>query len=113
MICVEHTFFDMLRDFGSFNFLYSIFELSESRGKVGQYKQIFFEIRTKEQGHNTPHLHAHYENKNISISLEDFSVLAGNIPEKQKKLAIQWTKENIKSLQSKWDEYHKYTIPVL
>ena len=57
--------------------------------------------------------HADYEDENISISLVDFSVLAGNIPDKQKKLAIQWTKDHIDFLRAKWNEYHRYRIPVL
>ena len=113
MNCVEHSFSDLIRDFGSFDFFYPIFELCESRGQVGRCKQIVFEIRTKERGHNTPHLHADYEDENISISLVDFSVLAGNIPDKQKKLAIQWTKDHIDFLRAKWNEYHRYRIPVL
>ena len=113
MVCIEHNFSDLIRDFGSFTFFYPIFELCESRGQVGKCKQIVFEIRTKEQGHNTPHLHAHYEDENISISLVDFSVLAGNIPDKQRKLAVEWTREHIDFLRTKWNEYHRYTIPVL
>lgn len=113
MVCIEYNFSDLIKDFGSFAFFYPIFELCESRGLVGQYKQIIFEIRTKEQGHNVPHLHARYEDENISISLLDFSVLAGNIPDKQKKLAVQWTRENIDFLRKKWNEYHRYTIPIL
>jgi len=112
MNCIEHNFSDLIRDFGTFTFFYPVFGLYEGRGQVGRYKQIIFEIRTKEQGHNAPHLHAHYEDENISISLIDFSVLAGNIPAKQKKLAVCWVKEHIDFLRSKWNEYHIYKIPV-
>ena len=111
--CVEHDFSDLIRDFGTFTFFYPVFELYEGRGQVGRCKQIIFEIRTKEQGHNTPHIHAHYENENISISLVDFTILAGNIPSKQKNLAVRWVEEHIDFLRSKWNEYHRYTIPVL
>lgn len=51
MAVVEHNFSDLIRDFGSFNFLYPIFDINETRGKVGAYKQIVFEIRPKEKGH--------------------------------------------------------------
>ena len=113
MDCIEHRGFELMMDFGSISFFYDLFGLCEQRGQVGKVKQIVFEIRTKEQGHNTPHLHAHYEDENISISLVDFSVLAGNIPVKQQKLAIEWTKENIEKLRQKWNEYHRYTIPIV
>ncbi|MBQ8615325.1 MAG: DUF4160 domain-containing protein [Clostridia bacterium] len=113
MKCIEHNFSDLIRDFGSFNFFYPIFNLCEQRARVSQYKQIIFEIRPKEQGHNEPHVHACYENENISISLITFKVIAGNIPPKQQKLAIEWTKNHIDILKNKWLEYHKYLIPVL
>lgn len=113
MNCIEHSFNDLINDFNSFTFFYPVFGLREQRGKVGTRGSIIFEIRTKEQGHNTPHLHAHYGNKNISISLIDFSVLAGNIPAKQERIAIEWTKQNIDVLKSKWNEYHRYRITVL
>ena len=101
MNCIEHSFNDLINDFNSFTFFYPVFDLREQRGKIGTRGSIIFEIRTKEQGHNTPHLHAHYENKNISISLIDFFVLAGNIPPKQESIAIEWTKQNIDVLKSK------------
>ena len=110
---IEHSFPDIIKDFGSFTFLYPIFNLCEYRARVGEHKQIIFEIRPKENGHNVAHIHAKYENENISISLVDFSVIAGNLPRKQTKSAIQWTKDNIDFLRTKWNEYHRYNIPVL
>ncbi len=101
MNCIEHSFGELINDFNSYNFLYRVFDLHEQRGKVGTRGSIIFEIRTKEQGHNTPHLHAHYGSKNISISLTDFSILAGNIPAKQENIAIEWTKQNIDLLKNK------------
>lgn len=44
---------------------------------------IIIEIRSKEDGHNVPHIHAHYQGDNISISLIDCRILAGNIPKKK------------------------------
>ena len=110
---VEHSFIDLIKDFGSYEIFYSVFELYHKRARVGNCNQIIFEIRTKEQGHNVPHIHACYENKNISISLVDFSVLSGNIPKKQVMIAVKWTKDNIDLLRMKWNEYHRYGIPVI
>lgn len=110
---ITHTFSDIIKDFGSLHFFYPVFEIQEQRARIGQVKGIFFEIRTKEQGHNVPHLHANYGNQNISISLIDFSILAGNLPHKQEQIAIEWTKNNIDKLKNKWLEYHKYFIPVM
>lgn len=113
MDCIEHRWFELNMEFGGVGFFYDLFGLCEQRGQVGKVKQIVFEIRTKEQGHNTPHLHAYYENENISISLVDYTILAGNIPAKQQRLAVEWTRENIEKLRSKWNEYHRYTLPVM
>lgn len=110
---IEHSFSELLKDFGGYTFFYPVFDLVCFRGKVGEIKEIIFEIRTKEQGHNVPHLHARFEDENISISLIDFSILAGNIPQKQVKIAIEWTKKHIDFLRSKWNEYHRYTMPVI
>ena len=112
MTYIEHNFNNLIKDFGSHTFLYPVFDLYEQRGTVGNFKSIRFEIRPKEQGHPTAHIHAYYENLNISISLEDFSILAGNIPHKQSKIAVEWVKNNIDFLRSKWNEYHIYNIPV-
>ena len=111
-IMIKHNFSDIIKDFGSLDFFYPVFGLCNTRAKVGCKKQITFEIRTKEQGHNIPHIHAWYENENISISLVDYSVLAGNIPQKQVNIAVEWTKNNIDMLRMKWNEYHCYNIPV-
>jgi len=77
---------------------------------AGSYRGITFEIRTKEQGHNVPHCHAHYAGNNVSISLTDFTILAGNIPPKQEKVASEWIKGNIDILKKYWNEYHKEIV---
>lgn len=76
------------------------------RDTVERTHGIRFEIRPKEQGHSVPHCHACYENQNISISLIDFSILAGNIPSQNAQLAVRWVKENIDQLRTHWDKYH-------
>lgn len=111
-MCIEHDWKEFIKEFRSWEPLYDIFGLYNSRGRVGQINGITFEIRSKEAGHGTPHVHARYENKNISISLVDFHVLAGNLSDKQTRLAIDYVKENHEKLLTKWEEYHCYTVPV-
>lgn len=82
-------------------FYKSVFELYEIRERVGEYKGIKFEVYTKD--HNPPHVHAKYDKYEISISLIDFKVLVGNIPEKNKNIAIKWVKKNKDILVSKWN----------
>ena len=76
------------------------------RDTVERTHGIRFEIRPKEKGHNVEHCHACYENQNISISLIDFSVIAGNIPIQKQRFAVEWVKMNIDVLRLNWDKYH-------
>ena len=78
--------------------------------KVGEFKGIVFEIRTKEQGHNMPHCHVSYAGKEVSVSLTDFSILAGNIPPKQQKMASDWVQMHIEVLRMYWDSYYKEIV---
>lgn len=71
---------------------------------------IRFEIRTKEQGHNVPHCHACFENQNISISLVDYSVLAGNVPKNKQPFAVIWIEKNIDVLKRYWNNYHSLQV---
>lgn len=82
-------------------FYKSVFELYEIRERVGEYKGIKFEVYIRD--HNPPHVHAKYDKYEISISLIDFKVLVGNIPEKNKNIAIKWVKKNKDILVSKWN----------
>ena len=76
------------------------------RDTVERTHGIRFEIRPKENGHNVPHCHASYQGQEISISLLDGEVIAGNIPKQQQRFAMIWVKRNLSVLQSCWDKYH-------
>lgn len=76
------------------------------RDTVERTHGIRFEIRPKENGHNVPHCHASYQGQEISISLIDATVIAGNIPKQQQRFAVDWVKLNLPVLQSCWDKYH-------
>lgn len=84
-----------------------VFDLGEKREKLQILKEgIVIEIRNKEDGHNVPHIHAHYQGENISISLIDGEVLAGNIPKKNQKIAVTWVIENLEMLRASWENKH-------
>ena len=72
---------------------------------IGKRGSITFEVRSKEQNHCTPHVHASYQGYNISIEIESTKVLAGNLPKKQQKLAIKWVKDNKVKLMNDWENY--------
>ena len=76
------------------------------RDTVERTHGIRFEIRPKENGHNVPHCHASYQGQEISISLLDGEVIAGNIPKQQQRFATTWVKRNLPVLQTCWDKYH-------
>ncbi len=80
------------------------------RDTVERTHGIQFEIRSKEQGHNVPHCHACYGNQNVSISLLDFSILAGNIPSQKAKFAARWVRDNIDILKPYWNKYHALEV---
>ena len=76
-----------------------MFSLAEKRERIALLKDgIVIEIRNKEDGHNQPHVHVKYQGDNISISLIDFKILAGNIPKKNQKIAVDWVKDNADDL---------------
>ena len=76
------------------------------RDTVEHTHGIRFEIRPKENGHNVPHCHALYQGQEISISLLDGEVIAGNIPKQKQRFATDWVKRNLSVLQSCWDKHH-------
>ena len=98
------------------NIIFEIFEIYEQRAKSGEYKNIVFEVRTKEQGHNRAHIHASYNHQfEISISIDDkIEVIAGNLPMKQQTEALNWVKINIDKLRKQWNNYHfDHQIPMI
>ena len=99
MVVNDVSFFEIPDEIKEF--YKSVFELYEIRERVGEYKGIKFEVYTRD--HNPPHVHAKYDKYEISISLIDFKVLVGNIPEKNKNIAIKWVKKNKDILVSKWN----------
>ncbi len=86
------------------NFYNEVFELYEIRERIGELKGIQFIVHTNETNHNIPHVHAKFDKYEISISLNDFSILAGNIPNKNKNIAVKWVKENKDYILKYWNE---------
>lgn len=98
------------------NIIFEIFEIYEQRAKSGEYKNIVFEVRTKQQEHNRAHIQASYNHQfEISISIDDkIEVIAGNLPMKQQTEALNWVKINIDKLRKQWNNYHfDHQIPMI
>ena len=84
------------------SFLDSVFEIIEIRGRVGYTNGISFVIRTDEKKHHIPHVHAAYGKYNISIEIVTGKVLAGNLPAKNQRLAVEWVIANKVQLLNDW-----------
>ena len=83
-------------------FLQSTFKIYNIRARVGDFKKIEFHVRSGD--HNPPHVHAIFDHKyQISISLIDFKVIAGNLPSKNQNIAIKWVKKNQNKLLNEWN----------
>ena len=99
--------FDAMKYMEYYSVFCRVFDLIEKREKLQVLKEgIVIEIRNKEGGHNTPHIHANYQGENISISLIDGKVLAGNIPKKNQKIAVEWVTNNLEMLRATWENKH-------
>ena len=61
-------------------------------------------IKSKEQGHNEPHIHVKYQNIEVSFSILSGEMLAGKLPTKNQRLIKDWILENADMLSQKWNE---------
>ena len=55
------------------------------------------------KNHNLPHFHAKYAEYEVSISIEDGEVLAGELPRKQLRLVQAWIELHRDELQADWE----------
>lgn len=56
---------------------------------------IRIEIRTRENGHNEPHVHVIYAGETMSVSITASDILAGKFSNpKVRKNVINWVKKN-------------------
>ena len=78
------------------SFLDCVFEIYEIRGRVGSQNGINFSIRTNE--------HAEYGEHNISIEIANGNILAGNLPKKNQKIAVEWVLKNKDKLLNDWKD---------
>ena len=84
------------------SFLDNVFEICELRAQVDFKNGIIFIIRTNEKNHSLPHVHAEYGKYSISIEIKTGKVLAGNLPKKNQKRAVEWVLKNKEKLLNDW-----------
>lgn len=61
--------------------------------------------------HNPPHIHATYQDFEILINLNDFSIYAGYIPSRAFGLLMEWTSLHHQELLENW-ELMKLSLPL-
>ena len=94
-----------------FNVLCEAFDIMEIRKRVTSLKEgIVIDIRPKEQGHNIPHIHARYQGEEISVSLLDGSIMAGNLSNKNAKIVVAYVLQNKEKLLNEWTDLHGITV---
>jgi len=54
--------------------------------------------------HNPPHFHAYYNEHEAVFEIESLLILKGKLPNKQRKVVIEWAEKNQSYLSKKWDE---------
>lgn len=99
MIEKEVGFFEIPKEVKCF--FNNVFELYEIRERIGEFKQIKFYVYGND--HNPPHVHAIYDKYSVSISLIDYSVIAGNLPKKNQNIAVRWVKDNLDYISEHWN----------
>ena len=87
------------------DFLDDVFEIMEIRRKVGEIVSVEFSVRSNEGNHAIPHVHAAYGEDNISIAIESGEILAGNLPGKKQKKAVEWVMSHQQQLLNQWKEF--------
>lgn len=83
-----------------------ILPLLRVEAKVGKCDNLTFEVRTKENGHNKPHIHVSTSAASLSIAIETGEILAqsGSIRERNIEKARDWIFQNQNFLKAKWNE---------
>lgn len=76
-----------------------VFDLKESFGEKEVNKDsVAIEIYNKENCYGTPHIQVYYQKKSINISLVDGKIISGNIPQRNKEIAVKWVIDNLEML---------------
>jgi hypothetical protein len=70
---------------------------------ISRFYGVTISMWYDEKKHNLAYFHANYENKNASIAIGTWKVVAGEIPTNLLKYVIQWAKLHQKELEDNWD----------
>jgi hypothetical protein len=62
-------------------------------------RMFFYDVNR----HEVPHIHAEYQGEFAVYSIQDGSVLAGNLPVKKHKLVVAWIEIHQEDLMADWE----------
>lgn len=54
------------------------------------------------EDYEPPHFHARYEEHKAQLSIPDFEVITGSLPERVLKLVVEWALEHRNELMDEW-----------
>ncbi len=58
--------------------------------------------------HAPPHFHVVFsDGSRCAVAIENLAVIAGRVPERRLRLALQWAAVNREALQAKWKEINQ------
>jgi hypothetical protein len=70
-------------------------------------RSVYVEVRLKEKGHNTPHIHVVGPGIEASLSIKDLAVLANSgFKEKDLRKIRDFLMDRLDQIKEAWDEYH-------
>lgn len=80
-------------------------QLYETKAFVDAVNDVRIVIRTREQGHNTPHFHAVVDDRDASFEIETGRLIAGDLDRRHIRLIRGWWAEQASgSLMAIWNE---------
>jgi len=75
---------------------------------IAKFYGIIIKMYFINSEHNPPHIHAFYNDYVAAIRIEDFVVIAGELPTKAKEMVIEWMKIHKNELLDMWNN-QKFT----
>lgn len=72
--------------------------------EISRFYGIVIKMYFLSSEHNPPHIHAIYNEDAIAISIEDCSILSGDLPPNAKRLVIEWIQIHKNELLEIWSK---------
>ena len=70
---------------------------------LSRFYGIIIRMYFRQAEHNPPHIHAIYNDSVASISIEDFKIIEGSLPNKAMSLVLEWMSIHRNELLTMWN----------